>query len=394
MNSPASTQEGERSTAIIYTHSLLAGSMTFIRSHAEALKGYKPVYAGAHRVQGLELPAGRVHVVNAGSPVGMMKEFAFREWSWAPGLMRKLRQHDPAIVHTHFGTAAPAGMTISRSLGVPHIVTFHGKDATMPVEEARRSRRGRDLLRNKHQLIDHTGVFIAVSDYLRRSLLAQGYPDEKIVVHRNGIDLSFFGLPPRQPREATVLFVGRFVEKKGVRYLIEAVARMQAKGVNVELVLIGDGPLQPELESLARSADVKCRFEGFLPIEEVRKWLGRVAVVAVPSVVAANGDTEGLPTILLEAQAMQTPLVATRHSGIPEGVKEGVTAELVDEKDVEGLANSLASFVESPSKVERFGASGRQFVADCFDIRNQVKGLEEIYSRLCAERISNSRARV
>jgi glycosyltransferase involved in cell wall biosynthesis len=285
-------------------------------------------------------------------------------------------------------------MTISRSLGIPHVVTFHGKDATMPVEEARRSRRGRDLLRKKQQIIDHTGVFIAVSDYIRKSLLAQGYADNKIVVHRNGINLRFFDPPPRQPRGATVLFVGRFVEKKGVRYLIEAAARMQAKGVNFELVLIGDGPLQPELERAARDAEVKCRFPGFLPIEEVRNWLGRAAVVAVPSVVAANGDMEGLPTILLEAQAMQTPLVATRHSGIPEGVKEGVTAELVDEKDVEGLADGLASFIESPAKVERFGASGRQFVADCFDIRNQVEGLEEIYSRLCAERISKSRARV
>lgn len=381
----SSLHTDERKAAIIYTHSLLAGSMTFIKSHAEMLREFVPVYAGAHRVQGLDLPPGRVEVVNQGPPLGKVREFAFRELAWAPGFMRRLRRFTPRIVHTHFGTAGPAGMTIARSLGVPHVITFHGKDATMPAEEAMRSRRGRDMLRKKPQLVEHTGAFIAVSDYVRKCLIEQGYPDEKIVVHRNGIDLRFFAAPLRESRQATVLFVGRFVEKKGVRYLIEAAAQMQREGVEFELVLIGDGPLQPQLESLARDAGVRCRFPGFLPIEEVRQWLGRASVVAVPSVVASNGDSEGLPTILLEAQAMKSPLVATRHSGIPEGVKEGVTAELVDEKDVEGLAAALRSFIESAAKVESFGVAGREFVAENFDIRHQVEGLESIYSRLCRE---------
>ena len=160
---------------------------------------------------------------------------------------------------------------------------------------------------------------------------------------------------------------------------------MQREGVDFELVLIGDGLLQATLEGLARDAGVRCQFPGFLPIEEVRQWLGRASVVAVPSVVASNGDTEGLPTILLEAQAMETPLVATRHSGIPEGVRQGVTAELVDEKDVEGLAVALRSFIDSPAKIESFGAAGREFVSENFDIQTQVRGLEAIYSRLCRE---------
>ena len=248
-----------------------------------------------------------------------------------------------------------------------------------------RSRRGRDLLRKKPRLIEHTGAFIAVSDYVRKCLIEKGYPDEKIVVHRNGIDLRFFDPPRRKSRQGIVLFVGRFVEKKGVRYLIEAAARMQREGVDFELVLIGDGLLQATLEGLARDAGVRCQFPGFLPIEEVRQWLGRASVVAVPSVVASNGDTEGLPTILLEAQAMETPLVATRHSGIPEGVRQGVTAELVDEKDVEGLAVALRSFIDSPAKIESFGAAGREFVSENFDIQTQVRGLEAIYSRLCRE---------
>lgn len=360
--------------------------MTFIKSHAEALHDFVPLYAGSHRVKGLELPVHDVFVVNTGTPVGALKEFAFRQFGWAPHFIARLKRRRPSIVHTHFGTAGPAGMTVARHLSIPHVVTFHGKDATMPVTEANRSRRGRELLKRKQELIEHTGTFIAVSEFIRTRLIEQGYPEDKIVVHRNGINLEFFNLPEGGFRKPVILFVGRFVEKKGVVHLIEAASLMKHKGVRFELVLIGDGPLQQELEAKALESGVLCRFEGFLPAKEVREWLGRAAVVAVPSVTASNGDTEGLPTILLEAQAMGAPIVATRHSGIPEGVIEGVTADLVDEGDVRGLAAHLTTFVESPEKVREYGAAGRKFVTERFDIREQARGLEKIYASLIESR--------
>jgi glycosyltransferase involved in cell wall biosynthesis len=86
---------------------------------------------------------------------------------------------------------------------------------------------------------------------------------------------------------------------------------------------------------------------------------------------------------------MAIPVVATRHSGIPEGVREGVTAELVDEKDVPTLAEKLRSFLQDPVKARAFGEAGRRFVSDNFDLRAQVSGLEEIYTRLIAKRASS-----
>ena len=94
-----------RPAAVIYTHSLLEGSMTFVKSHAEALRRYNPVYAGAHRVDGIPLPDDRTYVLNNGTPLGIVREAVFRKWGWAPGLVRKLRLHTPQVVHTHFGTA-------------------------------------------------------------------------------------------------------------------------------------------------------------------------------------------------------------------------------------------------------------------------------------------------
>ena len=117
--------------AIIYTHSLLEGSMTFIKTQAEAFDRHCPIYVGAHRVEGIDLPAERTFVVNGAWPLGVLYEALFRRWHYAPGLIKKLKKHDPGIVHTHFGTCGPAGMAIANALNIPLVVTFHGQDATM-----------------------------------------------------------------------------------------------------------------------------------------------------------------------------------------------------------------------------------------------------------------------
>ena len=147
-----------------------------------------------------------------------------------------------------------------------------------------------------------------------------------------------------------------------------------------EIVIIGSGPLESDLKDAAARAGIPCRFEGFMHVREVRDWLEKASVVAVPSVTAANGDSEGLPTILLEAQAMAVPIVATRHSGIPEGVIDGKTAELIEDRDSSALADKLQSFLECPSKARAFGEAGRRFVSENFNIRAQACGLEDIYA--------------
>jgi colanic acid/amylovoran biosynthesis glycosyltransferase len=386
MNPTSALQSSDKSAgscllpgAVIYNHSLLEGSNTFIKSHAEALSRYVAIYTGAHRANGIALPSDRSHVLNEHTIAGFCREALFRKLGWAPSLIRKLKSHQPVIVHAHFGTSGPAGMAIADALNVPLLVTFHGADATINLGRNRRSHRERELSRKKSQLIQRSGAFIAVSGFIRDRLVDQGYPESKIILHRNGIDLDFFCSQARRSRDARVVFVGRFVEKKGAEYLVEAAGILKANGVPLELVMIGSGPLADRLKQMAAEANVSCQFPGFLSGIEVRDWLESATVVAVPSVTAANGDSEGLPTVLLEAQAMETPVVATRHSGIPEGVIDGKSAELVDERDTRGLAAALSSFLTSPKKCREFGEAGRHFVATHFNLRTQVDALEEIY---------------
>lgn len=372
--------------AIIYSHSLLDPSMTFIKNQGEALQRHIAIYAGSHYTQGIELPADRSFVVNGGSFVGLGLEALFRKFGKAPLLIRRLRSFRPSVVHAHFGTSGPSGMALARALNVPLIITFHGKDATMTTKEALKSHRGREFLRQKTEIIDYASRFIAVSDYIRTRLLEQDFPEEKILVLRNGIDLNYFQRSTDAVRQRLIVFVGRFVEKKGVRYLIDASQQLLNQGIEFELVLVGSGPLEDRLRQQAKEAAVPVRFTGFLMPDEIRKWIELAAVVAIPSVTAADGDSEGLPTVLLEAQAMGTPVVATYHAGIPEGVLEGITAELVREADSVALASKLRSFLESPGKCVKFGEAARELVTRNFDNKVQASLLEDLYQEVAAER--------
>ena len=161
--------ESARPTVVIYTHSLLEPSMTFIQSHAEALRRYRPVYAGAHRVDGLQLPEDRVVTANRGGVSGRAEEFLFRRFGMAGRISRDLSMFRPTIVHAHVGQSGPAALVIADALKVPLVVTFHGQDATITPEEARRSWRGREYLRGSQQVIRRASLIIAVSDFIRAS---------------------------------------------------------------------------------------------------------------------------------------------------------------------------------------------------------------------------------
>ena len=203
-------------------------------------------------------------LVNEGGPAGRLREFLFRRYGVSPRFMRRLRERAPTLVHAHFGPSGPAAMFIARTLGIPFVVTFHGKDATMTQDEAGSSHRGRELLKHRDTLMERASAFIAVSDYIRAELLDQGFPADKVLTHRNGIDIEYFS-PRPVAREPMVVFVGRFVEKKGCEYLLEAMAEVRDSGVAARTVLIGDGPLRDALEARAKRLRIDAVFPGCAP---------------------------------------------------------------------------------------------------------------------------------
>lgn len=368
---------------VVYRYALLSYSETFVRDQAEGLSHFTPYYVGARRVEGLSLPAGRTITVNQdGSKLGWAREALYRNWGFAPGLYRRVRQIDPTLVHAHFGPDGVSALPLARELQVPLLVTFHGFDATTKDEYAQRAfYRHRVYLRNRTLLQRKAQLFIAVSAFIRSKLLEQGFPPEKTVVHYNGVDVEGFRTDPAAKRKPVVLFIGRLVEKKGCEYLIRAMARVQASRREAELVVIGDGPLRATLERLAEHTLRRYRFLGAQDPGSVRAWMHRAAILSVPSITAASGDAEGFGLVFAEAQAAGLPVASFATGPIPEVVVHGETGFLAPERDWGKLAEYITQLLEDGKLRRRFGQMGAERARTMFDLRRQTRILEEMYGR-------------
>ena len=178
--------------------------------------------------------------------------------------------------------------------------------------------------------------------------------------------------------------MGRLVDKKGCTYLIRAMAEIQRSMPDVELVIIGDGPLRAELEAEARGSLRKHRFLGVQPSTVVREWMSRARVFSVPSITADSGDAEGFGIVFAEAQAMGVPVASFASGGIPEAVAHGETGLLSAEKDWRGLARDLALLLRDDDLWNRMSDRARRRVAERFDLRKQTRLLAEIYREVLA----------
>jgi glycosyltransferase involved in cell wall biosynthesis len=357
-----------RPAVAIFRSPLFNASETFVCAHLAGLTRYRPLAVGfvakgeAEARRFLLSPSERLALILAGR---------------AGRAAARLRAEAPVLVHAHFGTDGLLALPLAEALGVPLVTTLHGHEVSRT--SARLLLSGRlswmryALL--KRRLLARGRLFLAVSEAVRRRALAAGYPAERTVTHHNGVDTIFFHPSAAPVESGLVLHVGRLVEKKGTRDLIDAVARVDG----ATLVVVGDGPLRPSLERRARALGASVRFLGALPPGEVLGWMQRAWLLAAPSVTARDGDAEGLPTVLCEAAAAGLPVVATRHSGIPEIVADGETGLLSAEGDVAALARNISTLLASPERRQAMSSSARQRAERRFDLRVQSARLERLY---------------
>lgn len=148
---------------------------------------------------------------------------------------------------------------------------------------------------------------------------------------------------------------------------------------NTRLVIIGDGPLRQELEILAANTLNHYEFLGSQPAAIVRDWMRRSSLLAVPSITSATGDSEGLPMVVVEAQATGLPVVASRHGGIPEAISHGETGFLVPERNWQDLAQQVQSLLQNPVSWQDISEKGRQQTLNKFNLHKQTQLLEAIY---------------
>ena len=295
-----------------------------------------------------------------------------------------LRGQGVQHIHAHFGSLpATVGLIMAEISGLPFSLSLHARDVFTNESI---------LLRQK--LLE--SEFATTCTKFARDRLLSTQPATvhgRLHLVRHGLDITEFTREHRPASEPIIAMVGRLVEKKGHRVLLRAVQMLRRRRASLLVAIAGDGPLRSELESLAESLGISAlvRFCGTLPGDQVQELLAASRVLAVPSIVASDGDRDGLPNVILEAAAIGTPIVASEMSGIPEFVVNRETGLLVPPDEPRRLADALAAILENPSAAQGMAQAARRRVVAEYDVSRNVETLEALFRETIARRLDERR---
>ena len=257
------------------------------------------------------------------------------------------------------------------------VVHFRGSDASA-------DRRLRPLAERYRHLMALAQGFIVKSRPMREVLLEFGASPDRIIISPSGADGTLF--VDAAPAEAppTVLFVGRLVQKKGPLDALEAFAlARQCSAEQARLLVVGDGPLRAALMARVEALQLQDHVQllGLQPPERIAQLMRQSRCLLLPSRVASDGDAEGCPVAVLEAQVAGLPVVSTRHAGIPEVVQNGTTAFLAEEGDVKALAKGLERLLSNAELAGRMGDAASRYARGRFTVQQHANAVSELLKR-------------
>ena len=371
-----------RPSVHIFRSRYLPLSETFISDHLRHLRRYQP-----HVLCEWDEPTP--HRIDLDPTVvygGRVGRWAFSQYGHLPTSPLKKRPLEIDLLHAHFLTDAARVLPLARRLEVPLIVTAHGYDATTTNAGLAKFPDGQLLLDREAALQEYVSRFVCVSDFIHDELKGRGYPPEKLITIPLGVDLPL--LPQRAAGEtgSGIITVGRLVEKKGTRFLIEAFAQL-TDDIRREhpLTIIGDGPLRAELEHLALGLGVKAAFLGGLPREAVLDRVRASRIFAFPSIRAESGDAEGMPIAIMEAMAIGVPIVTSTAPPLGPFLNQngcGLTAEAGDPAS---LMRAIQQLLESKEVAATIVRAARHCVEAQFSLPVNVSKLETLYDSVSAK---------
>ncbi len=300
----------------------------------------------------------------------------FKSYSFAKQLNEEVIKYNPDVIHSHFGFESLIFLLNFKHKHIPVFITFHGYDASHKLN----SFLYRFIIRKWLNKKNIHGIY--VSEAIKNNVEKHIGKVERASIVFCGIDIDFYKRTNDFPNKSPYVFlqVSSFVEKKGHEYTLEAFALFLKNNpeVNAKLILAGTGMLLEEMKkrSIVLHIQDNVEFKGLVDKFQIKELLEQAHCFVHHSVTSCIGDTEGIPTALMEAMAMELPVISTIHSGIPELIENNVNGYLVREKDTESYSLALQKVLEW-----NIMPLNREKIVQKFEMKQHVNQLLEVYSK-------------
>ncbi len=364
----------KKRTLAIFSPAINAYSETFIQAHKKLAFDIKFYYDG--------IPPSKLEGASDISLLNFFEKIKRRSCKGLTnleyGLFNSLKKEKVDCVLAEYGPTACASLNLVKYARLPLVVHFHGFDASR-----------RDIISNYgdayQEVFKYASKVIAVSNKMKEDLLRLGCDSNKLMVTPCGPDPSFFETVPLY-NSSQFVSIGRFVDKKGPQLTIKAFKLVTEAFPASTLVMIGEGVLLEECRGLVESLGIKekVHFAGVFERDKINQVMERSIAFVQHSIVADNGDAEGTPVAVMEAQAAGLPVIATLHAGIPDVVMHDETGLLTAEQDVAGMAGYMMRILSTPGLAERLGKAGKKRVMKNFTLERHLDILNEAIQKAIA----------
>lgn len=367
--------------------------MTWVYNQLKYQSGIQSIVIAEQLQNDDHFPWSSVYV-----PEEFMNPFAYRFLQVARRLGSKwhprahheaVREHNPIILHSHFGDRGWYDISFAQQYSMKHVVTFYGYDVSMlPVQRPYWKKRYKQLFQSADR-------FLCEGPFMAQSLVALGCPQEKITVQRLGVEIERIPYKRRKLRKGEplkILIAGSFREKKGIPVALEAIALLYNEYKTIQVTVIGDAGRrkvdQIEKEKILKvisdnNIEGIVKLVGFQPYETLIQAFYKNHIFLSPSVTAADGDSEGgAPVTIIEASASGMPVVSTYHCDIPYVVIDKKTGVLAPERDVLALVDALGYFIDNQNLLEEMGRNAHEYINGRYSAKTQALMLKDIYDNV------------
>ncbi|TDW47145.1 glycosyltransferase involved in cell wall biosynthesis [Flavobacterium sp. 270] len=366
--------ELQKSRIAMISPSINVYSETFIQEQKNGLKGRVFYYFGGEIPQYLE-GFGKLGTRYTAWSIKLKRKLGLKTFSFAEtALIHSLKKNKIEVVLAQYGTTAHRIVKICKHIDIPLITHFHGYDASVKSVIA-------DCNQYK-EVFNYSSYIIVVSKKMEMHLQNLGCSSEKLIYNTYGPSTLFLEQIPQFSNQI-FLGIGRFVNKKAPYYTILAFKKVHDQFPDSKLIIAGTGELYEPCVNLIRYLKLEdsVSLPGIIDRNQFLNYLQKALAFVQHSITAINGDQEGTPVAILEASAAGLPVISTMHAGIPDVIIDNHTGFLIEEHDVDAMAEKMKILLENKDLAEQFGNNGKEHIKNNFTLKKHLDVIDDLIKK-------------